>query len=347
MPKSSKRFIISNGGLNAQGFRMLTDGVDLEDFKKNPLMLWNHQRPDGNDKNQILPIGYWEDIELSGDELSAVPVFDDKDDFAMAIYNKVESGVIRMCSAGAEPLETSEEKSLLVAGQQRATVTKWRLKEASICDIGANPGALAVTLYDAGDKQIALSDETIEAVIPKINQTPMFNNKSKDGKKSIKLADTPEDENKENLNDDTENEELSDEDKDKVIEELRAKLADMEEKLRLSEETKEDDKVENLVSKAIRLRKISAKQKEHYVTLAKKDFKTTSELIESLPVTASVKDTVENKSTDVNEAKITQLSSKSWNELFHSGDLDFVKLNAPTVYALKFKEQFGKEPKNI
>jgi len=336
MPRSSKRFIISNSGLNAQGFRMLTEGALLDDFAKNPIMLFNHQRPEGNLKNQILPIGYWDDVKIEGDDVTGVPVFDDNDEFAMAIYNKVEAGIIRMCSAGAEPLETSDDESLLLPDQEKATVTKWRLKEASICDIGANPGALAVALYSHNDKLINLSEINIETIIPKINMTQ---------KKKVILSDDPNNQNNELADDNQEGQE------EETVESLKAKLAEMEEKLklaeeqlRLSDEKEEEQKVENLVNKAVASKKITLAQKPHYIKLAKADFKATEDLLLSIKSVLSVKEQL-NGGAGEND-KITKLSEKSWDDLHKSGEMSYVKLHAPDVYKTKFREKFGKEPKN-
>src|SRR5690606_26615306 len=171
MPKSTKRFVLSTNALNSQGFRMLTDGCAIESFKKNPVMLFNHIRPEGNQRNQILPLGHWEDVQVEGDKITAVPVFDDKDEFAMSIYNKVEAGHIRMASVGASPLATSKKKDLMLPGQKHETVTKWTMHEASIVDVGANPEALSVALYDSNDKLINLSESRLETLIPKIDDT--------------------------------------------------------------------------------------------------------------------------------------------------------------------------------
>lgn len=333
MPKSSKRFIISNSGLNSQGFRMLTEGALLDDFEKNPLLLWNHIRPEGNNRNQILPLGHWVDLKVEGDEISGVPFFDDDDEFAMSIFKKVENGTIRMCSAGAEPLETSDKPEHIVQGQTKATVTTWRLKEASICDIGSNPGSLAVQLYDHNERAIALSEESIQKLIPKIDM--------KDPK--VKLSDEEE----KKLAEEEEEKKLSDEEKDEVIKQLRLKLKEMEEKLRLSEEEKEEEKVETLVSNAVTMRKITASQKGHFIKLAKSDFKTTEELINSLPSATTLKDQLSNTKVSPEKERIAKLSEKSWDELFNSGDLEFVKLHAPDVYKTKYVTKFKKEPKNL
>lgn len=39
-----KTFVLSDESVNSYGFRVLTDGIALDNFKKNPVMLWNHTR---------------------------------------------------------------------------------------------------------------------------------------------------------------------------------------------------------------------------------------------------------------------------------------------------------------
>lgn len=377
--KSTKRFIISDSRLNAQGFRMLTEGALLDDFEKNPLMLWNHQRPEGTDKNQILPIGHWEDIEVNGDEISGVPVFDDKDEFAMSIFHKVEGGHIRMCSAGAEPLETSEEESVLLPEQSKATVTKWRLKEASIVDIGANPGALAVALYDANDNLIRLSDPLLKNLIPNITMTKKTTTAKVAAAKvaaaeaakaekvalaakkvAVQLAEEAKEEGEAKLADNDGEAQLAEEepeeDKDEIIAKLTAQVAELTEKLKLAEEQvsladteKEEAKVEQLANKAIALKKITLAQKPHIIKLAKADYNGTVEYLNGIRPQKSVKEIIElsDNGGDGKSDEIAKLSAMSWDTLFNTkGAIITLKAQAPDVYKAKFKEKFGKNPIN-
>jgi phage head maturation protease len=368
MPKSSKRFIIHTESLNAQGFRMLTDGAILDDFEKNPVLLFNHIRPEGNAKNQILPIGYWEDIELNDGQISGVPFFDDKDEFAMNIYNKVESGVIKMCSAGAEPIETSTEKSLLLPGQQLATVTKWRLKEASICDIGANPDALAVALYDSDSKQISLSQGNIPVIISstKSNMSKEAKAVKPAAKKGVQLSDEEKkgmtDAEKELASSDHEtaladDEPATEDDKDKEIASLKARLAECEEKLKLAEEklklsetTEDEKKATELADAAVKMRKITLAQKPHFVRLAKVDYEGTMATLKSMKAAPSIKETLDGKKPEgggEEDAEMVKLAAQSFDELFKNGGLEKLKTQAPEIYKLKFKGKFGREPKNV
>jgi hypothetical protein len=130
------RFVISDESVNCYGTRVLTSGIDVAGFLKNPIMLYMH------DRYRYLPIGHWEEVRKEGGKLTGVPVFDEADDFAKTIKGKVEAGTLKACSPGLSVVEWSEDRALLVQGQTRPTVTKSTLLEVSIVDIPANKNAL-------------------------------------------------------------------------------------------------------------------------------------------------------------------------------------------------------------
>ena len=146
---SKKTFILHDETVNTYGFRMLTSGANLEEFRKNPVMLLNH-----NDWQ--MPIGRWENIRIEGSQILADAVFDEKDPRAVEVMKKVDSDFIRMASIGAWTQETSDAYDLMLPGQTSATVTRWTVREASIVTIGANHNALA--LYDHEGKLINMGD---------------------------------------------------------------------------------------------------------------------------------------------------------------------------------------------
>ena len=155
-----KTFVLSDESVNCYGFRVLTDGISLEAFKENPVMLWNHTRSWNDREDTILPIGRWENLRAEGGKLLGDACFDMEDPFAAKIANKVEKGFIRGCSIGIEILERSESSEHVVNGQTRATVKRCKLNEVSITDIPAN--ANAVSLYDANGNIIELTAESVE-----------------------------------------------------------------------------------------------------------------------------------------------------------------------------------------
>ena len=91
-------FVLHDETVNTYGFRMLTSGANLEEFRKNPVILLNH-------KDWELPIGRWENIRIEGTQILADALFDEKDDEAVKIADKVEGGFLRMASMGAWPPE--------------------------------------------------------------------------------------------------------------------------------------------------------------------------------------------------------------------------------------------------
>jgi len=151
----AKRFRASDETVNSYGYRILTDGIILDDFERNPIMLYMHNRPwrGGEDEGGV--IGRWENIAVENGELLMDAVFDEEDAFAKKIGGKVERGFLNMCSIGVEPIEWSEDPAYLLPGQTRATVTKCRLLEVSIVDRGSN--ANSVVLYNKG-QVMTLSD---------------------------------------------------------------------------------------------------------------------------------------------------------------------------------------------
>lgn len=140
-----KEVIISTEAVNSYGTRILTDGIDLEQFKRNPILLWMHRR---NYQGTAGPIGRIENLRRDGAKLIGTPVFDQNDPFAKQVESKWENGFLRMASAGLEPLEVSDDPALVLDGQTRATVTRSRLVEVSIVDMGSNDEALQ--LYASG-----------------------------------------------------------------------------------------------------------------------------------------------------------------------------------------------------
>ena len=144
---SQNRIILSDSSVNCYGYRVLTEGLNIEAFKKNPVMLYMHFRDEGSPIwGNYKAIGHWEDIQINGDELSAIPIFDKVDDLSKEVAAKYEAGTFSAASIGIQIIATSANKELLLPGQTRETVTEALLMEASIVDIPANRNA--VRLYD-------------------------------------------------------------------------------------------------------------------------------------------------------------------------------------------------------
>jgi len=144
---------------------VLSDGVDFSQYINNPILLWMHQRANGINKDQILPLGRVVEIRREGDAWTGQLEFDENDTFAMSVYNKYEAGVLNMISLGAIPLEISDDPKFMLSGQQNPTVIRCLVTDISCVDIGGNPQSLPVQLYDAGGNRIALSFTSVSTYL--------------------------------------------------------------------------------------------------------------------------------------------------------------------------------------
>ena len=138
----------------------MTEGIDLRQYQRNPILLWMHRRSFNGDS---MPIGRIENLRIDGDRLIGTPVFDQKDEFAKKIESKWEDGFLRMASAGIEVVEVSNAPEYVQPGQTRATIIRCKLEEVSIVDIGANDEALQLS---HGGKVLQLAAGEQSDIIP-------------------------------------------------------------------------------------------------------------------------------------------------------------------------------------
>lgn len=133
---TEKRVRITSDRLNAYGSRVLTRGLDISQYEHNPVLLYMHQRGD--------VIGYVKDIEKTPTEVTGVLVFDEATELSRRCKQQWAVGSLRMVSAGLDILETSSNPEDLTDGQTHFTVSKSRLFEVSLVDIGANDDAIVL-----------------------------------------------------------------------------------------------------------------------------------------------------------------------------------------------------------
>ena len=53
--KNKTTFVLTDESVNSYGYRVLTSGIKMEQFLKNPVMLYSHD-------NNRMPIGTWENV---------------------------------------------------------------------------------------------------------------------------------------------------------------------------------------------------------------------------------------------------------------------------------------------
>ena len=152
-----KRVRITNDSLNSYGTRVLTAGMNVEQYQRNPVLLYMHER--GN------VIGYVKDLKVEDGEVTGELMFDEASELSTRCKKQYEFGSLKMVSAGLDILETSEDPELLVQGQTSPTVTKSKLFEVSLVDIGANDDAIVL---QKDGKKITLGKDS-ECPLPMLN----------------------------------------------------------------------------------------------------------------------------------------------------------------------------------
>ena len=237
----SKRVRITNESVNSYGFRVLTSGIDLEQYRRNPVLLYMHER--GN------VIGYVKDLQVENGEVTGELVFDEASELSIRCKKQFEVGSLRMVSVGLDPKETSGAPELLLEGQTRPTVTKSKLVEVSLVDIGANDDA--IRMYNEGTA-IELGKDG-NCLLPLLSNNPI-NQTTMDLKKLALQLGLPE---------------TADEAT------VLAKIAELQKEAGASVTLKaENDKLKlagiiTLVDKAITEKKITVENKEHFLHLGK------------------------------------------------------------------------------
>lgn len=254
----AKEVIISTSGLNCYGGRVLTSGIDLTQFQKNPLLLWMHRRSFDRD---AMPIGRIDNLRTAGDRLIGTPVFDQNDEFAKKIESKWENGFLRMASAGIEIIETSDAPEHLLQGQTRRTITRCRLEEVSIVDMGGNDEALQ--LYDRSGKVLKLAagedNDALPLLAPEKKDDP--SGTAPDGKDNNQTNKSTQSMNKEILQLLGLSETATEQEAVGALRLLKEK-ADKVETLQLASITA-------VVDGAIAEKRITADKKEHFVNIGK------------------------------------------------------------------------------
>lgn len=131
----SVTFVMSDDSLDRDFERFDTTGWDLKAFKKNPVLLWSHDR-------KIPAIGLMEKVRIKDTRLIGNPVFDADDPLAMKISGKVQKRIIRAGSVGFFPNKIEfidDEKDPC-----RLIYKKQELREFSLCNVPANQNAVVI-----------------------------------------------------------------------------------------------------------------------------------------------------------------------------------------------------------
>lgn len=328
----AKSFVLHDESVNTRGFRMLTSGANLDEFKKNPVMLLMH-----NDWS--MPIGRWENIRVEGNTIMADPVFDEEDERALEVKGKVDRDFIRMASIGSwPPEEISEDPIYKVPGQTMPTVTKWTVREASIVTIGANHNAMV--FYDRETGQpIDLNNpsELIKLMDKKIDVLPN-KKKMEELNQILNLADTATDADRTAAI----NSIIADRDRLKAD---NVTLTDRIDELNTAEKAARSAEAIALIDAAVLDGRLNATGKDTFVKLFDLDFDSAKATLEAIPQRSSVTKQIE-AGKEHPSVELADFTKKSWEELDKAGTLVQLKDKFPDLYEQKFESRFGCKPKN-
>ncbi|WP_289733003.1 HK97 family phage prohead protease [uncultured Duncaniella sp.] len=236
------RVRLTNDTLNSYGYRVLTDGVDITQYERNPILLYMHNRGKA--------IGLIKDIKKENGEITGELAFDEATELSTQCKKQWDFGSLRMVSIGFEVIETSDAAELIVPGQRYATVTKARLIEVSLVDIGANNDAIRLHK----DGQLITLSEGGDCPLSRLNHKPTNNQPQMDIKTLALTLGLPETADEAAVN--------------AKLAELKTANDDVENIRRENEQLKLSQ-VTAAVDAAIAAKKIPAEKKQHFLDLGK------------------------------------------------------------------------------
>jgi hypothetical protein len=327
--KIDKDYTLSDSSVNVYGFRLLTSGYLIEEYLRNPIGYYMHNREEG-------VVLKWDDLRIEGDKVVAKPVINLSNERGEQTVDEVENGFLNGASVGhIVALEWSEDPKDMLPGQTGPTITKWYNREASLCDVPGNMNALA--LYDKDGNTINLSDFKIQ------KQTLIM--------KDIKL--TAAQLAKLNLTDTATEADINTKIENLVAEagkvpQLTQDLAAANTAKKTAEDALAAEKEKNVkadvagqLDAALSAKKITAEQK----TLFEKQYEGKPEDLKALLATMKpYTSVVENLSTTVEgNPELKALMSKTGKELWASGEIDKLKTLSEEAYKIKYKEAFEED----
>lgn len=334
--KIDREFLITDSSVNCYGFRLLTSGYLLDEYKRNPIGYYNHIREDG-------VLVRWEDLRVDGDKVYGKPVVNLSNERGQQTVDEMENGFLNGASVGhIVALEWSEDPKDMIPGQTGPTITKWYNREASPCDIPGNYNALAldaVGLFDKDGVAINLSDFKT-TTNQKLNMEKIF--LTPEQLKKIGLADNAK---QDDVNAKIENLAAEAAKVPQLTQDLATANAAKDKAVNDLAEFKKSNiksKINDLVDAAVNEKKCTKEMGEILKTQFENKPVELKALLDAMkpyaPVTTKVL-------TSDNPA-VLKLMEKSGEELWRTGDLSKLKALDKEAYKVKYEEAFGEKPED-
>ena len=314
------RIRISDETLNCYGTWIKTDGVDLAQYQKNPVLLWMHWRG--------VIIGYIKDIKVENGEITGEPFFDEVREESKLAKQQWEKGSLRMGSPNMEVIEVSDDPALLKPGQRRPTITKCKLVEYSMVDIGGNDNNIRLTY---ANKELKLAEGEDCPVLPLLKQNNVKPNNSKKMNQELQAIALMLGLSAEATLTDVQKQVSILLEHKNANEKLRNELKSLEGQL----ESIQLSGINNMVDEAIKAGKFTADKKTHFVELGKKVGSESLKL-----VLDSMNGSMKPSMLLGKQAGAAPKEYKSWGEV-PEAELKLMREENKELYRKLYKAEFG------
>ncbi len=240
-------FIASTSSPDRYGDVIDQSGWDLSSYKKNNVVLLNH------DSSQ-LPIAKG-NVHIRNNQLVIDVVFDDEDPRAQEVKRKAQNGFMNAVSVGFRPLESTSRSDLPKDNKYYGTrgmyYSKAELLEVSIVTIPANGEATMLEQKFFNTMKEDLLTEMKSIIEENMNiYKHILEVKEEDDRYVVSFAKIQQEEPEEEIEEEIEEEEIEEAYKEEEEEEKdlsEESTEDMEEEKKEEEEEKEDKDFNNLI----------------------------------------------------------------------------------------------------
>lgn len=302
------RFKVTDDSVNRKGYIVSTLGIDATEYNENNVLLFNH------DLDQ--PIGVANYFVDNGEGFADV-FFDEEDEKALRIKNKVQKGHLKTTSISV----AFNGEDVILNADGVPVITKSKLREISITPVPANKNAV-LQLNDEKNNYLGhilyLNAELLDA--DNIIEEEMINyeqfNVANEAElvEKFNLLDNSLKEKELNLSDLTLKLDALTLEKDAIIASLNDKASELEAKaseLELKLSNFEAKEKELFIDQAISEGKFNIDQKESLIKLSESNFDLVKEMISKAVVIKAPKIDLKDK---INKSKVENNSDTStWN----------------------------------
>lgn len=142
--KGGLAVIMCGSELNRLGWRLHLDGCRMQNFQKNPVVLWSH-------RTDLPAIGQAQNVRIQGDQMLCDVVFDEAP-FAQDLERMYRKGILRAWSVSYQVLQYAP----IIDAEgicQGYDILEWELIELSAVTVNGDATALTQALKSATDEK--------------------------------------------------------------------------------------------------------------------------------------------------------------------------------------------------